>query len=155
MNTEHDRERHKSKFNSGGKKEKKGSKRKGPEKNKIRPGSEEELQFLVSTLKNSCIGADYATIIDETVFFLSQVGHLDLSQQVYETYEALRKAVDLCQTDRLLAAAKERLEMTRKARMEGIDEPSIILPCEAEVDTLRCENLSTTLAELFSYFISK
>ena len=151
MNTEHDTERHKSKFNSGGKKKKK-AKRKGPKKNKIRPGSEEELTSLVSTLKASCIDADYAAIVNDTTFFLSQIGQIELSRQLYESYESLRKAVDSSQSDRLDTAAKERLEMARRARMEGMDHPPITLPCEAEVEGLRCENLSSVLTDLFSFF---
>ena len=152
MNSEHDRERHKSKFNSAGKKEKKKSKRKGPKKNKLRPGSAEELKFLVDTLKNCCIDANYTGVIDETIFFLSQIGQMELAQQLYESYEALRNAVNTCQANRQKAAANEQIEMARTARMEGNNSATITLPCEAEVNALECESLSTSLTDLFSFF---
>ncbi|KAI2501459.1 IKI3 family [Fragilaria crotonensis] len=152
MNSEHDRERHKSKFNSIGKKEKKKSKRKGPKKNKLRPGSEEELKFLVDTLKNCCVDINYTAIIDETAFFLSQVGHMELARQLYESYESLRNAVNAIQTDRQKTDAVERMDMARNARMAGNTNPAITLPCESVVNALQCETLSTVLTDLFSYF---
>lgn len=152
MNSEHDRERHKSKFNSAGKKEKKKSKRKGPKKNKLRPGSAEELKFLVHTLKNCCIDANYTAIIDETTIFLSQIGQIELARQLYESYEALRNAVNTCQNDRQQAASKEQIDIARTARMEGNNNATIALPCEAEVNALQCEALSTVLTDLFSFF---
>lgn len=118
----------------------------------MRPGSEEELKSLVSTLKSSCIDVDYATIIGEAALFLSQVGRSDLARQLFHSFENLKKAISECQQKRIEETLKNRLLMERKARMEGTDQQPITLACEAEVDGLLCESLSDVLADLFSFF---
>jgi hypothetical protein len=152
MTSEHDLDRHKSKFNGRGKKNKEKKKKRHGKKNKIRPGSEEELTSLVSTLKSCCIDEEYAATISATTLFLSQVGRTDLSQQVFDNYEELRKALAVCQSDRIQDTMKNRLIMERKARMEGMDHPPITLSCEAEVDVLQCAALSGILADFFEFF---
>jgi elongator complex protein 1 len=151
MTLEHNRERHKSKFNSTGKKEKKKAKRKGPKKNKLRPGSEEELSFLVSSLKNCCVDATYAAVIEETAFFLVQVGQMELSRRLVNSYESLRTAVETCQKERMISDTQEKFEMQQKVRMEGGKAVNVTLPCEEVVNSLECAVLSTTLTDLFSY----
>jgi len=152
MTSELDRDKHKSKFNNIGKKKKKKKKsRRNPGSRKIRPGSEEELQSLVESLELACVKTDYAYIVGDTILFLSQVGHIDLSQQLFNSYEALRKSIESLQTKRIEESIMECLEIERKARREGIEETPITLKCEARVDALQCEQLSTVLNDLFSF----
>jgi len=154
MTSELDRDKHKSKFNSIGKKKKKKKKKKSrrnPGSRKIRPGSEGELQNLVGSLEYACVKTEYASIIGDAILFLSQVGHIDLSQQLFSSYETLRKSIESCQTDRIEESALERLQMERTSRREGIDETPLTLKCEAKVDALLCEQLSMVLHELFSF----
>mmetsp|Transcript_12530 Transcript_12530/g.18394 ORF Transcript_12530/g.18394 Transcript_12530/m.18394 type:complete len:1016 (+) Transcript_12530:1090-4137(+) len=153
MTNEMDRDKHKSKFNKSGKnKPKKKKKRgKGPGSRKIRPGSEEELKSLVVDLEISCVKPDYACIVDDTILFLSQVGHIDLSHELFRSYENLRKAIDKCQIERMTEAASEKIETERIARKEGTSDTPITLKCEAAVDALQCKELSGVVCELFSF----
>jgi hypothetical protein len=152
MTSELDLEKHKSKFNSiGKKKEKKKRKR---QRRKTKPGSEEELRSLVTLLRVTCVDEEYSGTISDTALFLSQVGHFDLSQEIYESFERLRASIESLQCRRIEEAATERREAIREARIEGLDNSPITLKCEAEVDALRCQKLAESLSDLLSFFMS-
>jgi aspartyl/asparaginyl beta-hydroxylase (cupin superfamily) len=151
ITSEHDINRHKSKFNKVGKDKTKKKKKTG--KKKMRPGSEEELRSLVSTLKSSCVDPIYCGIIADMISFLGQVGKLDLAREVFEGYNAMNLSIATVQKERIDLAAKEKEDHERKARREGVDEPFLVLDVEHEVDSLGCTELPGTLHELFSYLV--
>ena len=151
ITSEHDINRHKSKFNKIGKGKTKTKKKTG--KKKMRLGSEEELRSLVSTLKSSCVDPIYCGIIADTISFLGQVGKLDLAREVFEGYNAMNLSIASVQKERIDLAKKQKEDHERKARREGIDEPFLVLDCEHEVDSLACTELPGALHELFSYLV--
>jgi elongator complex protein 1 len=150
ITSEHDMNRHKSKFNKIGKDKKKKKKKTG-KKNKVRPGSEEELKSLVSTLKSSCVDLIYCGIIADMISFLGQVGKLDLAREVFEGYNTLNLSIATVQKERFDLAAKEKEDHERKARRERVEEPFLVLDVEREVDSFDCAELPSSLHELFSY----
>mmetsp|Transcript_34330 Transcript_34330/g.39105 ORF Transcript_34330/g.39105 Transcript_34330/m.39105 type:complete len:1329 (+) Transcript_34330:71-4057(+) len=146
ISLELDKFKYKSKINSRWK-----NNRKGQESVKVKPGSDEELESLVVALEVACVKPDLTSIINDTMLFLSQTGHIDQSRQLFDSYETLRVAIESCQTKRTKEAALEKFEIERKMRREGIDKTIITLECEAKVDALRCKELSVVLHELFSF----
>ena len=153
MTSQHDVNKHKSKFNKiGGEKKKKGGGKKKKAKVRIRPGSEDELKSLVSALQSSCVNDEYSESIAHTILFLAQVGKVELAQELYEAYTTAEKKISACQTNRMDSDAKEKSDCKKKAQMDGVDNPHIELPCEKEVDALKCPALPYALEELFSYF---
>ena len=152
ITSEHDRNKHKSKFNKIGN-DKKRKKRRSRNK-RMRPGSEEELKSLVNTLKSSCVDPNYCEIIAETIAFLGQVGKLDLARELFEGYNTMKTEIASVQRERIDRARNEKGEHERKARREGIDEPFLVLDVESDVDGFSCAELPDTLHDLFFYLPS-
>jgi elongator complex protein 1 len=150
ITSEHDMNRHRSKFNKIGKVKKKKKERTG-KKNKIRPGSEEELKSLVSTLKSSCVDPIYSEIIADVISFLGQVGKLDLAREVFDGYMTMKMSIATEQKERIDLGAKDKEDHERKVRREGVNDPFLVLDVEHEVDSFNCTELPSTLHELFSY----
>jgi hypothetical protein len=150
ITSEHDMNRHRSKFNNIGRDKKKKKKKTG-KKNKIQPGSEEELKSLVSTLKSSCVDPTYCGIIADAISFLGQVGKLDLAREVFDGYCTMKMSLATEQKERIQQSAKDKEHQERKMRREGFDDPFLVLDVEREVDSFDCTELPSTLHELFSY----
>jgi elongator complex protein 1 len=144
--------RHRSKFNKG--KKQKTRKKKG--KNRKKPGSQEELNSLVFTLKSSCPSDDYARIIAETIHYLIRVKELALASEVYKSYNLMRNSISATQAERMETTRTNKLEAERRSRIIGEEhheDPHILveLPVEKEVDELSCPELDSTLVEFFGF----
>jgi elongator complex protein 1 len=145
--------RHKSKFNQLGQKRKKKKKKKSKGKSsKIRPGSEEELQGLVQTLKVSCTDETYCKNLGETITFLVRNGQQIVARELFDAYIALSTLIRKTQSDRLEAARLEALQMAKQARIDGNAgyEP-IVHSVNKDVDSLVCASLDDKLHRLFSF----
>lgn len=152
ITSEHDHYRHKSKFNKiGQEKKKKKKKKKSTGRKKMQPGSEEELNSLVGTLKQSCVNASFASVISDTVAYLIEVGKLALAKELYDGYTSMRLMIVELQQERKDAARKEEEDTERRARKEGIGEMYIRHPVEADVDNLKCPELASSTQEFFSF----
>mmetsp|Transcript_8246 Transcript_8246/g.24364 ORF Transcript_8246/g.24364 Transcript_8246/m.24364 type:complete len:1393 (-) Transcript_8246:1544-5722(-) len=147
-----DGDRHRSKFNKG----KKGKKRGKKKKPRKKPGSEEELQSLVGTLKFSCPDAEYSTTITETIQFLVVVQHFSLAKELFEAYNSMRDSVVKSKLERIEKTAKEKKEAGQLTRSHGVEHDLnhllVDLPVEKEVDSLVCAELATNLSDFF-YFL--
>ena len=144
--------RHRSKFNKG----KKQKTKKKKNKNRKKPGSQEELNGLVFTLKSSCPDEDYVNIIAETIRYLIRVQELTLASEVFKSYNIMRQAVSKTQSDRMEKTRAEKLEAERKSREIGQDPNEdlhilVELPTEKEVDALSCAELESSLVGFFGY----
>jgi elongator complex protein 1 len=143
--------RHRSKFNKGKKKRKP----KKHKKNKQKPGSEEELKGLVTTLQVNCADADYAGTIADTIQFLIFVQQLALATEVFKSYNAMRDAIEKSQTERIEATTKEKVEAEHISRLEGEqhDDNHVLveLPVEKVIDELTCVEIPESLRDFFSY----
>lgn len=139
--------RHKSKFNQlGRQKHKKKKKGKG---SRIRPGSEEELQGLVCTLKSNCIDEGYSQTVGETIAFLVQNCQLSVARALFDKHVSMCKKVS--------DAKEERIRIHQNSsNFKDNDLPQEIFThsVEAEVDALACSSLPITLHELFKFFPS-
>ena len=144
--TSNDTHRHKSKFSKLGAEKKKKKKRQG--KKKMRPGSEEELKSLVSTLRANCVDTEYCTIISETIVFLGHVGKLYLGREVFVEYNSMKLAIAGEQKERIDLAQKENEEHERRTRREGVDEAYVVLDIESVVDGFECMELPATLHDV-------
>ena len=151
MTSQHDINKHKSKFNKIGQDKRKGG-RKKKGKIKIRAGSEEELKSLVSALKANCVQNEHSVSIAHTILFLSRVGKFEVGHELYKAYKAAETEICTCQLQRIESNSKERADSVKKAGMEGVGEMPIFLPCEKEVDALKCPELPYALHELFSFY---
>ena len=151
MTSQHDMNKHKSKFNKIGREKKKGA-RKKKAKIKIRAGSEEELMSLVSALKANCISHEHGESISQTILFLSRASKFEMAHELYNAYMKTTTEISTCQSDRIESDAKEKSDTEKKSRMDGNNEAPIVLPCEKEVDVLRCPIFPYALEELFSYY---
>jgi elongator complex protein 1 len=143
--------RHRSKFNKG-KRQKKQRKKKGK---RMTPGSEEELQSLVATLKGACVDPEYAQTIAETCHFLVVVQHVDLAKELFESYTAVCDTLSRSQTERIDTTRDEKLMAERQLRKAGDQHEDtfilIELPIEKEVDALSCPVVEQTLQDFFSF----
>lgn len=144
--------RHRSKFNKG--KKQKSKKKKG--KNRRKPGSQEELNSLVFTLKSSCPSDEYARIIADTIRYLIRVQELSLATEVYKSYNVMRTTIAKTQTERIVTTRAKKLEAEKQSRIvgeKGHEDPHILveLPVEKEVDELSCVELYSSLVEFFGY----
>jgi elongator complex protein 1 len=148
--TNDDSNRHKSKYNSIGKNKKKKMKKSRRERKGIKPGSEEELVRLVSTLKNSVIDKEQTLIIEETIQFLVQVEKFYIAKELYEAYERFKSQSLSIQVKRIKAESKRAIEEERNARENGEHYERIILDCEKEVNEISCTDFSSYLHSLFS-----
>jgi hypothetical protein len=153
MTGEHDLSRHNSKFSKGPgkKKKKKKSKKRGPAARRMKPGSEEELKSLVMTLESNILYDEYYGVIAETIPFLAQAGKLSLAQTLYEAYNDLKTVVEMSQSKRVETGAKEKEQVERASRKEGIIYEHITLECEERVDALRCKEMPDALNKFFSF----
>jgi len=136
--------RHKSKFNQqGGKQKKKKSKKKKQGKNRVRPGSVEELQNLVTTLRSSCGDKDYCRVVADTIEFLSQTGRmLEVARDLFKAYVDTSESIQKCQVG--------RLEAQKAAYPAENHKIPVTLPVEEEVDKLACPKLPDSLHAVFS-----
>eukprot|EP00536_Pseudo-nitzschia_multiseries_P004484 jgi/Psemu1/253661/estExt_Genewise1Plus.C_740091 len=146
-----DGDRHRSKFNKG-KKEKKRGRKKKPRK---KPGSEEELQSLVGTLKYSCPDLEYSTTITETIQFLVVVQNFALAKALFEAYNSMRDSIEKSKIERIEKTIKEKKEAEELTRSHGIENDLnhllVDLPVEKEIDSLVCAELATTLSDFFDF----
>jgi hypothetical protein len=130
--------RHRSKFNPmGGKKPKKKKKQKKSGKNRIQPGSAEELQSLVEALTCSCVNDAFAKVVSSTIEFLVHAGGtLETARELY-----------LCYLD-----FSDIVEHEARARSLGGRGNQILvsLPCEEVVAAMSCSKLSASLYEVFT-----
>jgi elongator complex protein 1 len=146
--------KHKSKYNQVGRGGKKKSNRKKTKKgrSKTRPGSLQELQDLVETMRSSCVDEQYCQNIAETAIFLGRVREIDLARALYDSYVVATDAIQKSQEDRIEADRKEKLKEENRVRREGTDQPEpIILDTEKVVDAMTWPSLPDTLHELFSF----
>lgn len=148
-----DSNRHKSKYNSIGKNKKKKMKKSRRERKGMKPGSEEELTRLVSTLKNSVIDKEQTLTIQETIQYLVQVENFHIAKELYEAYERFKSQILTIQAKRIEAESKKAIEEERNARENGEHYEKIILDCENEVNEISCTDFSSDLKSLFSYKI--
>lgn len=152
MTGEDENNRHRSKFNKG--KKQKSKKRK--EKNRSKPGSQEELNSLVFTLKSCCPSDEYASTITETIRYLIQVKELTLASEVYRSYNTMRRSVSDTQRERIERTMAERIAAETRSRGVGdVDQDDshllVDVPMEKEVDALMCAELDPSLVEFFEY----
>ena len=155
MTSYDDVNKHKSKFNKigrGDKKRKKKKKSKGKSK-KIRPGSEEELNSLVSALKSSCVDSEYMKVIEELILFLTQVQIVGPAKNLFVAYEGFKNRVNQSQNERLLQSEKRRIQLKKSAGKSGHGngDEDLELDCEQDVNALCVEKLPKHLAKIFSY----
>ena len=146
-------DRHRSKFNKGKKNKKAKNKRK--KTNKIRRGSEEELQSVVTIMKNACVYSGYSQTISETCQFLLVWDYVDLSKELFDCYNTMCDAIHKSQRDRIEKTKNEKFEIERQLRKDGENNINdnhllLVLPVEKEVDALSCPTLEPSLIEIFS-----
>ncbi|KAL3765880.1 hypothetical protein ACHAW5_002113 [Stephanodiscus triporus] len=118
---EADAMRHKSKFNRLGRdnKKKKRPKKKGPAARRMKPGSEEELKELVTTLEHACPDDHYVDVICETITFLLESDKHSMAKMLFESYKQLETAIVQSQNARLAQDMKIRTDCEKKERHEG------------------------------------
>jgi IkappaB kinase complex, IKAP component len=143
---------HKSKFNNIGRKKKK-KKTTRKERLGLKPGTEEELQSLVSKLKESVADQELSDIVSETIRFLSQVGETAVAMEVYKAYELFKALVDQNQCERVEKDVQTFKEEEQTARREGHFYEKVTLECEAEINRLRCSDLPNLIHDFFVYRI--
>ena len=130
------------------------SKKKKERKKRIKtaPGSDQELQVLVQTLRSSCVDKDYSGILEETITFLLQNENVSLARQLYDAYNDMCSCVHQQQLERRVAAVHDRQQSEAKARREGSSAPPVAeIRVEGEVDRLSCAPLPSELVQVFSY----
>mmetsp|Transcript_8937 Transcript_8937/g.12720 ORF Transcript_8937/g.12720 Transcript_8937/m.12720 type:complete len:981 (-) Transcript_8937:193-3135(-) len=142
--------KHKSKFSKGGKAKKKRKPKR--ERNKMKRGSEDELKSLISTLKQNIVDQEYASTISETIQFLIQEQNQSLALETSEAYEELFNVVHKSQRERIEADKKERFELERNARLEGLIFEHVQLGCEQEVNDIKCHKLDDAIIETLVFF---
>ena len=146
--------RHNSRFNKLNRDKKK--KKKQRKSNKYRPGSEEELQSLVQTLRGNCIDEAYREIIADTVTFLVQNGKLNVARSIFDNYESLCVTIAQTQQERKDAQRKRDDEVHANARLEGWGNATrSVHAVEAEVDAIMCLRLPSVHVQLFSFIPSE
>ena len=111
--------KHRSKFNKNKVNKKKRKTTSKRSRLKIRPGSQEELNRLVMTLKNASVDDEYVTTIVKTVRFLVHARRSSVARELFEVYCKMRSGVNDVQERRKALAVKEREGSGRKARREG------------------------------------
>lgn len=152
--------KHNSAFNklAGGNKKKrsreKRNKKKRGKSSKIRAGSQEELDSLVSTLKGCCVDQDYLQVIGETILFLSQMNNMDNAKKLFEAYMDLKERMEKSQQERKNTDTKKRQTEILEARKGGFYKDSMLvtLECEVDVNALCCPNLPQDTTKIFDYF---
>mmetsp|Transcript_28438 Transcript_28438/g.43626 ORF Transcript_28438/g.43626 Transcript_28438/m.43626 type:complete len:882 (+) Transcript_28438:581-3226(+) len=144
--------KHKSKFNKLGRDKKKKKKKKKSGKKKLKPGSPEELNFVIGNMKENCIFDEARDVIAETIAFLSQVGKIAFARELFDGYNKLKDEIASSQKERIEKSMAEQEEAEKIARREGQkDHEKIVLPVEAEVNALHCGDLPVSIQDLFSF----
>jgi elongator complex protein 1 len=145
--------RHKSKYNQVGReRKKKERKRRNRVSKKVRPGSEEDLQGLVQTMKNNCVDERRSRQIGETIIFLVYNRQLNVARALYDGYVHLCKCVDEEQQTRIETTEREENLAILQARKDGLTMIERIRhPVETEVNALRCKSLCETVHSILSY----
>lgn len=142
--------RHRSKFNKG-KRKKKNKKRKP----KRKPGSIEELNGLVQTLRLCCPKDDYAFCVTETLQFLIFANQVPVATELFNAYQSMAKSIEDSRDKRVESAGKEKSQAEQVTRVEGEqDEGNFVLielPIEKEMDELSCAILPGSLCKVFDY----
>ncbi|KAL9188474.1 hypothetical protein ACHAXT_006852 [Thalassiosira profunda] len=146
--------KHKSKFNrhlAGRDKKKKRHKKKGPNARRKKPGSEEELKDLLSTLEHTCPDDHYVEVICETITFLLRSDKQSMAILLYESYKEMESAVVQSQAARAERDANERLESEQKERKEGrLPNNFVEHPYEKRINSIRCKPLRESLQTVIS-----
>lgn len=129
--------KHKSKFNTIGrdKKKKKPHKKLGSAARRTKPGSEDELKELVTSLKHTCPDGHYVEVISETITFLLHSGKLSMAKMLFESYKALELTVAQAQTTRCEKNLKAEKENEMNKQKEGHMEDFIR---HTDVDAISC-----------------
>ena len=144
--------RHRSKFNKG-RRQKKPKKQK-KKTNKIRRGSEEELQSLVTIMKAACVDMGLSQTISETCQFLLVWDHGNLARDLFDSYNTMCDSINKSQQERIETTRDERISAERQSRKEGenFDDNYLLveLPVEQVVDALSCPSLEDSLIDVFS-----
>ena len=148
--------KHKSKYNNIGTKQKKKKKRKSKRerRQRIKPGSMEELNQLVSTLKVNIVNDDTnVEIIVDTITFLLQVGKTTHGRDLYDSYTNMSSTIQSIQKSRIEQMLNEQKEEAKnhEENHHYFEDNIVHLPCEDEVNKLSCKELPSTLQEAFIY----
>lgn len=132
--------RHKSKFNPMGGKKKKKKKKQG-KKNRMQPGSPEELRTAYESLRGNCVNDDLSEVVSQTLHFLSQIGgELELAKALFKSYTDL--------SDIIQQSHETRADARRRAQITQIHQMPIHLPVEEEVSNLSSPKLSESLYDV-------
>ena len=145
--------KHKSKFNKIGRDKKKRAPKKKKGSGKMKPGSEEELKELVTTLTHSCPDEHFVDVIGETITFLLQCDKQSMATLLYESYIELQSVVEQSQTSRLERDHEEKVKREKEERKEGRVNECVEHPCEKDIDAIRCKPLQGSVESLFSYLL--
>mmetsp|Transcript_40970 Transcript_40970/g.96189 ORF Transcript_40970/g.96189 Transcript_40970/m.96189 type:complete len:161 (+) Transcript_40970:1396-1878(+) len=155
MTSEIDLNRHNNKFNARpGKKKKKKKKNKHRKSSKARPGSEEELLELVSTLRSNVATSRRAAEISALVQYLLRHRHFEVGRELHHIYCAAAERIETLQRERIELDTRERARAA--ADGEGEEEEAFFrhaaamarLECEEEVDALRWAPLDEELKRI-------
>ena len=141
--------RHKSKYNELGKKAKKKKNKKKTGRNRILPGSEQELQSIVESLRVSIIDEHYKEVLTNTIFFLCHERQLRAARDLYEAVRDSCNQMQDCQANR-----KDREE--QRGKLFAKDNPGkefVRHPSEEEIDVLKLISLSSEVQELMEYAV--
>jgi len=145
-----DNMKHKSKFNKIGRDKKKKKKQRKKGSARMKPGSEEELKELVTTLGHTCPDDHYVDVISETITFLLQTDKQSMATLLFESYKELESAVALSQTTRL---GRDQEEREKKERKEEHLNEFIEHPCEKDINAISCRPLSSAVEITFSFLL--
>lgn len=142
--------RHRSKFNKGKVQKKK------KQRSRRKPGSQEELDSLVETLKAGCPNREYAVIVTSTIRYLIRVQELTIALEVYNRYNTMRASIAKIQSDRMEETRAGKLAAEKRSRgliQGGPDDSHVLveLPLEKEVDALSCALLEPSLVDFFGF----
>jgi hypothetical protein len=142
--------RHRSKFNKG--KKKKPKKKRKP---KRKPGSIEELNGLVQTLRLCCPKDDYAFCIAETLQFLIFANQVPVATELFNAYQSTINSIEESRDKRIELTAKEKSQAEQVTRVEGEQDDGnfvlIELLIEKEMDEISCAKLPESLCKVFDY----
>jgi elongator complex protein 1 len=139
--------RHKSKYNEIGKKAKKKKKKKNKGRSKVMPGSEQELQGLVETLRASFLDTDEVDLLAETVVFLSRERQLELARELYLTFTDSSTQIRKCQEDQKITEHRRENEYMQQNPGKNYGKH----PSETLVETFQCSELPAEVHHLQQY----
>jgi len=144
--------KHKSKFNKIGR-DKKNKQKKQRNSRRRKPGGEEELAELVTTLTHGCPDEYYVAVISSTLTFLLQSGKRSVAELLLDSYANIEAVILKSQTERLDQDRKKQEEIEKSIRKEGGIYQFVQHPCEKDVDALRCKPLPETVTKVFSFLL--